>query len=74
MTTQISCALVIRQGGIVGGIIGCRDAVGGIDTVGAETQVPVAQSHLDEVGVPLVVQYEAMASTVAHKFHYPVNC
>ena len=41
--------------------------------VGAETQVLVAHSHLDEVGVPLVVQSEAMASTVAHAFHYPVN-
>ena len=41
--------------------------------VGAETQVPVVQSHLDEVGVPLVVQFKAVASTIAHAFHYPVN-
>ena len=41
--------------------------------VGAETQVPMAQSHLDEVGVPLVVQSKDMASTIDHAFHYPVN-
>ena len=41
--------------------------------VDAETQVPVVQSHLDEVGVPLVVQSKAMANTVAHAFHYLVN-
>jgi len=42
MTTQISCALVIRQGGIAGGIIGCRDEVGGVGAVGVETRVPMA--------------------------------
>ena len=41
--------------------------------VGAETRVPVVQSHLDEVNIPLVVQSEAMATTVAHAFHYLVN-
>jgi hypothetical protein len=31
------------------------------------------QLHLDEVGIPLVVQSKVMASTVAHAFHYLVN-
>ena len=41
--------------------------------VGAETRVPMVQSYLDDVSVPLVVQSEAMASTIAHAFHYPMN-
>ena len=41
--------------------------------VGAKTRVPMVHSHLDDIGIPLVMQSEAMASTVAHAFHYPVN-
>ena len=41
--------------------------------VDAETQVPMAQSHLDEVAVPLVVQSKAVSSTVAQAFHYLVS-